>query len=506
MSVDAHGEVGRKHAQGPLVLAIDVGSSATRGRVYDATGTPVRKLSLRLRHSLTIGAGGAVTIDGEAVLKDVVQVIDGLLDGAGKLAAEIAAVAMDTFASTLVGVNQNGAAVTPVYTYADSRPAKQVAELRGRFDEDAVQQRTGARFHASYIPARFVWLQETAPDLLAKVAYWLSLGEFIYFRLLGQRAASFSTAAWTGLLDRRALTWDAELLAGLPVRVDQLPPVHDTTEPLTGLTRAFAARWPALARAKWLPAVADGYASNLGCDAVGSGTLALAIGSSAAVRALLPEQPPVVPRGLWCYPVNRREALLGGALNDGGRAIDWLRGLLRLPDDATLNAALHAPPDPKTPIVLPFLTGERNPGYAPHATASFSGMDRDTAPVAIFRGMVEGIAFRLSLLADEIRNVVPSVTRIVASGGGIDALPAWIGILADVIGLPVAPTGEGQATLRDTALLALGVIAPDVARRPAALGEAVIPDVANGAAYRVARDQQTQAYRALIALAEQHAP
>jgi gluconokinase len=196
--------------------------------------------------------------------------------------------------------------------------------------------------------------------------------------------------------------------------------------------------------------------------------------------------------------VDKRHALLGGALNDGGRALDWLRGLLQLPDEATLDKVARARPDTSTPVVLPFLTGERNPGYAPHATASFSRMDWRTNSAGIFRGMLEGVALRLALIADELRGEAPAVERVIASGGGIESVSGWCSILADVLGLPVTASAEGQATLRGTALVALDVLAPDAARTHAAVGDTVNPDASAASAYLEKRRQHNAAYAALV--------
>lgn len=493
------GTIARKRAEPPLLIGLDIGSSGTRGRVFDAAGRTLNKLEGRVRHQATSGADGTVVYDADAILDEVVQIVDGLLAAAGKRAAAIAAVACDTFASSLVGVDARGRARTPVYTYADSRPAAQVETLARLLDENAVQQRTGCRFHASYLPARFLWLRETAPEILAGVKHWLSLGEYLYLKLLGQRAASFSTAAWSGLLNRHTLTWDSELLAALPVERDQLSPLHDTSEPLQGLTRKYQARWPQLKTTRWFSAVADGYVSNVGSDATDPATYALSLATSAAVRVLLDGSPPEIPAGLWCYRVNRRQSLLGGALNDGGRAIGWLRGLLNLPPRDELSALLQAPPSPETPTVLPFLTGERSPGWAAHATASFSHMDLHTTPGALFRGMVEAIGLRLALITQQMLSVAPNAKSIVASGGAAEDLPEWLQILADITALPVTQSLEGQSTLRGTALIALDVIAPAAPREPAETGSVFLPAPQNGEAYGVARDRQAAAYQALVA-------
>ncbi len=491
--------VGRKHAEPPLVLALDVGSSGTRGRLCDAHGRTLKRCEARLRHQAISKADGTVVGDANAVLDEVVEIIDRVLDAAGKRADAIAAVCCDTYASSLVGIDARGRPLTPVYTYADSRPAPQVEQLQRELDEDTVQQRTGCRFHASYLPARFRWLQQTQPQLLSSVAYWLSLGEFVYVHLLGKRVSSFSTAAWTGLLNRHTLEWDNELLAALPVKPEQLSSLRDTGEPLQGLRQKFARRWPQLKQAKWFPAVADGYASNVGSDAVEPQTYALSLGTSGAVRVLLEGTPPVVPHGLWCYRVNRRQSLLGGALNDGGRAVAWLRGLLNLPPVDDLRAVVTAPPSPDTPVVLPFLTGERSPGWATRATASFSGMELHTDATALFRGMLEGIAIRLALIADEVRGVAPDVARMIVSGGAAEDLPEWLTILADATGLPMIASQEGQTTLRGTALIALDVVAPEVERVPASTGETCAPNPEHRALYNAARERQQRVYQALIA-------
>jgi gluconokinase len=490
--------VSRKQAQAPTVLAIDVGSSASRGRLFDATGSSVDKLEVRIRHQLTEKSDGTVTIDAEAVCDEVVEIIDRLVAKAGKRIGAIAGVAMDTFALSLVGVNKAGRPVTPAYTYADSRPAPQVRQLQQSLDEQAVQQRTGCRFHASYLPARLLWLSAAEPQTAARVDAWLSLGEYVYLKLLGEKAASFSTAAWTGMLDRRTLRWDEQLIAALPLAAAQLSPLRDTSEPLQGLRRPYARRWPALAQARWFPAIADGYANNVGVGAVDASQLAVSLGTSGAVRALLGEQPETIPEGLWCYAVDRRRALLGGALNDAGRAVAWLRGLLKLADAGDFRPLLLEPPSPATPTVLPFVTGERSPGWASSATASFSRMDVHTTPAALFRGLLEGIGLRLGLITAQVRSVATGARRLLASGGAIEDLPEWNQILADITGLPAALSLEGQTTLRGTALIALEVLAADVVRPAAEVGNEYAPRLECSDAYREAARRQQEAYGCLV--------
>src|SRR5690606_32100521 len=128
-----------KDAVPPLVLALDVGSTASRGAVYDAHGRPVGKRA-KVPHTFTTAPDGTSEIDADQVVDEVTTLIDQLveaLDG-----TPVAGVALDTFASSMVVVDGDGRPLTPCFTYADSRCAPHVAALRVELDEEALQQRT----------------------------------------------------------------------------------------------------------------------------------------------------------------------------------------------------------------------------------------------------------------------------------------------------------------------------------------------------------------------------
>src|SRR5947209_5318120 len=355
-----HGRVPLGDAQDPLVVALDVGSTASRGDVYDATGRPVEGGRRKVAHAFRSTADGASEIDPDQVADEIAEIITGLVDR--PLEGRVGGVALDTFASSLVGVDADGRAVSPCYTYADSRCGPQVTELRRELDEEDVQQRTGCRLHSSYLPARLRWLRETDPDRFGAARHWMSLGEYAYLRLLGKTAAGTATAAWTGLLDRRTGQWDPGMLAAAGIETEQLSRVRDPDEPLVDVADDVATRWPVLADARWFAPISDGFASNLGTGAADETTAALAAATSGAVRVLVSDIPGQIPSGLWCYRLDAHRSLLGGAINDVGRVISWLHDTVQL-TDGDPDELMTAAPEPATPLVLPYLSGERSTGW-----------------------------------------------------------------------------------------------------------------------------------------------
>jgi hypothetical protein len=242
----------------PLLLALDIGTSSARAMLFDATAHPVDDYAVQIPISMQTTADGGATFDAVALFDTVVTAIDQLLAQLPSSVGPIAAVVSATFVGNVLGVDADGNPLTPVYTYADTRNAADADQLRrelGTSGMAAAHDRTGTLIHTSYLPARMRWLARIELKSFRSVRYWLSFGEYLLWRLTGQRKASYSIAAWTGLLNRHSLQWDEEWLAQLPVQAEQLSPLVDIDEPLGELQPAWAERWPLLRQSRWIPAI-----------------------------------------------------------------------------------------------------------------------------------------------------------------------------------------------------------------------------------------------------------
>src|SRR2546426_9035583 len=137
----------------PFVLALDVGTSSTRALLCDAGGTMVPDVVSQRPYTLTTSAQGEVSVDADMLATIVEETITETLHLAGSYAQQIAAVALDTFWHSLLGVDGAGRPLTPIITWEDTRAHDAVSQLRADLDEQTVHSRTGVHFHASYWPA-----------------------------------------------------------------------------------------------------------------------------------------------------------------------------------------------------------------------------------------------------------------------------------------------------------------------------------------------------------------
>jgi gluconokinase len=483
-----------------LVMALDVGTSSARALCYGPDGKSVPGAEAHVTYDAITTPDGGLELGADGLVEAVATAVDGCLAGCGDRVKDIQAVGASVFWHSLLALDANGAPLTPVITWADTRSAPAAAELRRTLDERQIHARTGAPLHAAFFPAKLRWLRQSRHDVFARTHTWCGFAEHLHARLTGFLRVSLSMASGTGLMDQHTCRWDPTLLDACQIETRQLPPIDD--EPARALTPRFASRWPGLAQARWYPAHGDGACSNVGSDCSGPERVALNVGTSAAMRVIMPEGSGAglpTPWGLWRYRVDGRRSLVGGATSEGGNVLAWCRRVLALPaeDEALARALAEIPPDGHGLTALPFFSGERSVGWRGDARAALTGLSLNTSAEGMLRALMEAVACRLALVYDRLRPLAAPSHAVVASGGALTHSAVWTSVMADALGVPVTLTNEPEASARGAALLAFeaeGVAAPP----PLTLGPTFAPNPRHHATYRAARERQRRLYDSVV--------
>ena len=421
------------------VLALDIGSSSVRAQRFDERGEANDELRQEKYES-----------DDPAEVAAAVR----------RVLGDEEPDATSCFAHSLVAVDRNWNALTPILGWRDTRSTDEADRLARKLDPGAVHARTGAFLHPSFWPAKLAWLAGTEPETFRRTARFVSFADY----LRGEAETSLGMASTSGLLDLATQEWDAELLDILGVEEDRLPRITDV--PL----------WP------------DAACSNAGAGCVTRERAALMVGTSGALRVLYESERPQPKPGLFLYLADARRVVEGGALSDGGNLYGWL---VRTLGDASGSLAERDPSDHGLTF-LPFLGGERSTGWNPHARGTIHGLTLETTPLDLRQAAYEGVAFRFAAIAD----LLPDVREVVATGAGLLHDRDWIQIMADALARPVTLSRVKEASLRGAALVTLERLGHEVAEAP--IAGVVEPRTDRAEAYRTAREQQQKLYEALI--------
>lgn len=482
-----------------MILSLDIGTSSTRAILYDVeTCQAIPGATHAIPHDAHATPDGGSTLDPEEIVHEAIACAQAVLPKAN--GQPILGVGISTFWHSFLGIDKNGTPKTPILLWSDTRSAPQVAKLREELDTVAYSQRTGCPLHTSYPPGRMRWLAENDPDAFAASERFVSAGEYLIGKLCGwdRVTCSVSMASGTGLLDQAKGAWDEETIRHIPgLSANRLSPISD--EPVSGLVPAYRSALPSLADVPWFPALGDGACSNIGCGATVAGTIALMIGTSGALRVVVPakpgEAPPTLPGGLWRYHIDSRRYIFGGALSNGGSVWAWAKRIFKLPagTNDTFEEALAAlKPDGHGLTVLPFLSGERAPLWRDDLRATIHGLSAATTPTEIVRAHLEAVSLRFAAIREALRPVAPDRATVIGTGGALIASPVWAQILVDSLGESIQVSSEEQASSRGAALWVrekLGKGTMETAP-PVPITKTIEPIEANVAIYQKARERQ----------------
>ena len=498
-----------------------------RASLYDAAGNVLPETMVKNERQLVHTGDGGAEIDAHEAFAQVERAIDDVLKKSAEVDGNIEYVAASSFWHSLVGVDKTGAPTTPVFGWADTRSRKYVSVLREKFDETATHNRTGAPFHSSYWTAKLLWLREEQPKIFKHTAQWLSFSDFVALKLFsadgtpksrrqsaevslpeksrrddGVPFTSVSMASGTGVFDIRKCVWDKEILSFLQIGKENLPRLTEYDSQSASLNQTYAKRWTKLENARWFPAIGDGASNNIGANCLTESRAALMIGTSGAMRVAFEGAPPAqIPNGLWCYRIDRKRILIGGALSDGGGLYRWLKTNLNLrcSDDELEDEIAKLTPDAHGLTFLPFLAGERSVGYNENASGAILGLHSITTSVEITQAALESVAYRFAEIFDRLNDVC-RIKEIIASGGALRESIVWTQIICDVLNKKMSLPDVREASSTGAVLLALEAAGKikNISELKTAKGACFEPDTAKHKIYKKARERHEKFYNQLI--------
>jgi gluconokinase len=479
------------------VLTLDVGSSSVRTLLFGLEGRQIDGVGSQISYQAQTTQDGGWEIDPIQLTDIAARAIS---DTCGQMRAKnltAAAVAVDTFWHTILGVDADGNPTTALLHPFDTRSANASKRLAQRVDNTTQHKRTGCVIHPSYPPAKLLWLSEARPDAFRRAKRWMSAGEFLFLKFLGNAAASTSMVSATGLWNQNGNAYDSEMIGALPVSLEQFADAGELDAPCKG-----SCPWPELRDIPWFPALGDGACDNIGSGCTTRDRFALMVGTSGALRAAIETEHIEIPDGLFCYRIDRRRFVLGGALSNGGEVFAWMKRNLRLPDDndeiekelSGLRPGLHGL------TILPLFAGERSTGWRADAQAAITGLTVNTSPIEILHAALASVALRFRNVYEIMQSALGDPRDLVGSGSALLHSPAWMQMMADTLSHSVIRCVEPEATSRGAALLALERIGaiPDIHSAGANYDGAVEPKIENRGLYTEALERQRKLYATLF--------
>lgn len=436
-----------------VILVLEASTSSAKAMLYDSGGG-VLSIAARPYSSDT---GDTMTFDADALVDETIRAGRDVLARAPEQTVDMVAVC-SIWSHSLVLLDSEKKPISRLSTWADTGASVTTSRYRKNAELfTSLYRRTGCPIHVTYTIWKYIHEKENR--LSPPAAYIASMPDYLYWKLTGRFAASRSTASAGGFLNIHRLDWDDEALRLAGVRPDMLPELVDS-EYTAPLSAEAAEQLGIPAGLPVLVPGADGCMNQIASGAVGENVMTISVGTSAALRLttdrpLLAETP-----STWCYVGVENTWIVGSAIAGAGNCVDWtgrkILGCEGVIDfDELDRGAERALEKGDAPLFLPFLAGERCPGWDDARTGALVGLKITHDRHDLYYATLEGVLFNLKQCYDITVAVAGRTPERISVSGGIEHSPFWMRMAASVLGLPVYAERQPHASLLGTAILAL---------------------------------------------------
>ncbi|MBA2344380.1 MAG: gluconate kinase [Rubrobacter sp.] len=424
-------------------VGVDIGTTSVKAVAFDRRGETLADEDRE--YPLRSSRRGRAEQDPEEILTALLDTLGKVVGVLKERGVRVGCVSFSAAMHSLMGLDGDGNPLTPSIIWADNRAAGQARRIRDEMDGLAIHRRTGTPIHPMSPLAKLLWFREEDPDTFGAAARWVSVKEYVLSRLFGEFVVDHSIASASGLFNLEGCDWDGGALRIAGLSPEKLSRPVPTTHVMDGLLPEYAEKLGLERDTPFVVGANDGALANLGVGAVDPGMVAVSIGTSGAVRSIV-RRPEFEEGGrLFCYALDDDAWVIGGPINNGGIALQWLRDsvfpeLARKAEDRGEDAydlmggmAGEIPAGSEGLIFLPYLTGERAPHWNAAARATFFGLTRSHGNGHMIRAVMEGVAFQLHAV-ERILAEVAGEPREVRATGGFAHSALWRQMLADIFG------------------------------------------------------------------------
>lgn len=398
--------------------------------------------------------------DPEAVWQAVRQGLSEVVISSKRQQATIEAVSFSAGMHSLLAVDADGKPLTNALLWSDNRAEPQARSLHTDQSElgKDIYSHTGTPIHPMIPLCKLAWFRDNEPELFRKAARFISLKEYVWWKLTGQYDIDYSMATATGLFDTEKRTWYKPALDFAGVRAEQLSDPKPTTfEICYDPTREDVSKTALTAGVKLYPGASDGCLANLGSGCVESAITTITIGTSGAVRQTV-NKPERDPHGrLFCYYLDERHGkpyyVVGGPSNNGANVLQWLaEKLTHRETESVLTEAETISAGADDLLFVPYLHGERAPVWDASARGAYLNVDFRHTQAHFVRAALEGVMFNL-LCIEQLLAKQTGPTRMIYANGGFAQSDFWVQMMADIFGVPVRLNTSNESSAMGAVLL-----------------------------------------------------
>jgi gluconokinase len=423
------------------IITVDIGTTSTKTSAINTVGNIIAHDAVA--YPILSTQPDFAEQDPEVILNAVKSTIKAVVEKAGD---DILGVSFSSAMHSLILLDKHNQLLTNSIIWADNRSKLEAEQLRNSQEGFDIYLKTGTPIHPMSPLCKIEWIKKNDRKKFDKASKFISIKEYIFFRLFGQFVIDYSIASATGLFNIYDLNWNKPSLTLLGIKEEQLSKPVPVTFQTKGLSQQLSSELKLPTDTPFVIGGSDGCLANLGANSTKKGAAAVTIGTSGAIRMASTHSEPDQKQRVFNYLLEENTFIIGGPTNNGAILLDWFRDSfmkdeLKDHDQTEFyklieNEVSKIQPGAEGLIFLPYLMGERAPIWDASAKGVFFGISMKHKQIHFLRAMMEGIIFAIYSVGKTMEELVGEI-EVINAGGGFAKSHFWVQMLADVFGKKV---------------------------------------------------------------------
>ena len=215
------------------MIGVDIGTTSTKSVLFSIDGSVIA--SHGIEYPLYSPAPETAEQDPEEIFQAVIHTIKETIQSSNVQPVDILCVSFSSAMHSVIAVDEAGKPLTRCITWADNRSASWAEKIKNDMNGHEIYLRTGTPIHPMSPLSKLVWLKNEHDELFAKSYKFISIKEYVFYKLFKEYVIDYSIASATGMFNLKFLKWDEQALRVAGITDKKLSTVVPTTHSLIGI-------------------------------------------------------------------------------------------------------------------------------------------------------------------------------------------------------------------------------------------------------------------------------
>jgi len=446
-----------------LLLGIDIGTTHCKAGVYNKKGGKV--ILKKVKTETHINKKDWSWYEADEIWLAVTKLLQEIFKHINP--RKIIACSIASMGESGVPIDKKGNATYPIIAWFDQRSLPQAKKLKKILGIDKVFKISGLEINPIFSVPKIMWIKKNAPEAYIRTMKWLSMTDYIIFKLTGEIISNYSIASRTMALDVTRKVWSEELLDAVSVNSNLFPDLKASGVVVGKVNENAAKETGLLSGTLIVNGGHDHFCGSLASGILLGNRVLDSSGTAESISVVLKQKTP--PTNKYCgFRIGRYldpELIyaVGGIIASGG-AVDWLKDRIaslsdwdkssKLSYEIIIRKTQETPLGERGLLFLPHLRGGGAPNWDSTSRGVLIGLRTSHTSPEIFRALIEGLCFEVKGILEEIKEIIGHPIEIMTTIGGGTKNKFWQQTKANITGITVEIPDIEEATAMGAALLA----------------------------------------------------